>query len=80
MEEMIKSNATYTELYSDFVCETVNVRARRAFNRWIEKGGDASILTREYILSKDIQDVPLKPFCELWDVTIDDACEAIGIK
>ena len=66
-----KYSASYTELIDKVVKEQIDIRCKQAFNRWIERGGDASVLTREYILSKDIQDVPLKPFCELKNVTLE---------
>ena len=73
--------ATYRELIAKTVAEQRSMRARQAYQRWKERGGDDSIKTREYILSREAPDfVPLPPFCYLKQVSIDEVLNEMGIK
>lgn len=66
-----KYAATYKELIAKTVAEPISMRCRQAWSRWIEKGGDASIMTKEYILAQQAPDaVPLSPFCRLKNVSV----------
>lgn len=47
-----KHTATYSEFIAKAEAEAISMRCRQAWARWIEKGGDASIMTKEYILSQ----------------------------
>lgn len=72
--------ATYRELIAKTVAEIISMRCRQAWNRWLEKGGDASIMTREYILSQQAPEaVPLAPFCYLKSVSVNAVLDAMGI-
>lgn len=73
--------ATYRELIAKTVAEPISMRCRQAWNRWIEKGGDASILTREYILGQTApQAVPLSPFCRLKNVSVNAVLDEMGVE
>lgn len=72
--------ATYRELIAKTVAEPVSMRCRQAWQRWLEKGGDASIMTREHILGqKAPQAVPLPPFCKLKNVSINAVLDEMGV-
>lgn len=72
--------ATYRELIAKTVAEPVSMRCRQAWARWIEKGGDASVMTKEYILGqKAPQAVPLPPFCKLKNVSINAVLDEMGV-
>ena len=72
--------ATYREIVAKTVAEIISMRCRQAWARWLEKGGDASIMTREYILSqKAPQAVPLPPFCKLKNVSVNAVLDEMGI-
>ena len=59
----------------------MNERARRAYKKWLAHGGDNSIKTREYILSQESTNaMPLKPFCDLEQVSVDAVLDEMGIK
>ena len=76
-----KYAATYRELIAKTVAEPISMRCRQAWSRWLEKGGDASVLTRDYILSqKAPKAVPLAPFCKLKTVSINAVLDEMGIK
>ena len=47
-----KYAATYKELIAKTVAEPISMRCRQAWARWLEKGGDDSIMTKEYILGQ----------------------------
>ena len=75
-----KYAATYKELIAKTVAESVSMLCRQAWNRWIEKGGDTSIMTREYILSQQAPEaVPLSPFCKLKNVSINAVLTEMGV-
>lgn len=72
--------AKYRELIAKTVAEPVSMRCRQAWQRWLEKGGDASIMTKEHILGqKAPQAVPLPPFCRLKNVSINAVLDEMGI-
>ena len=72
--------ATYRELIAKTVAEPISMRCRQAWNRWLEKGGDDSILTRAYILSQHAPEaVPLDPFCRLKNVSVNAVLNEMGI-
>ena len=76
-----KYAATYRELIAKTVAEPISMRCRQAWSRWLEKGGDASVLTRDYILSqKAPKAVPLAPFCKLKTVSINAVLDEMGIE
>ena len=59
----------------------MNERTRRVYQRWKERGGDDLIKTREYILSQESPNaMPLKPFCDLEQVSIDEVLDEMEIK
>lgn len=73
-------SATYRELIAKTVAEPISMRCRQAWNRWLQKGGDASIMTREYILGqKAPQAVPLPPFCKLKNVSVNAVLDEMGV-
>lgn len=75
-----KYAATYKELIAKTVAEPISMRCRQAWTRWVEKGGDASILTREYILNQQAPTaVPLPPFCKLKNVSVNAVLAEMGI-
>ena len=75
-----KYAATYRELIAKTVAEPISMRCRQAWNRWVEKGGDASVMTREYILNQQApKAVPLSPFCKLKNVSINAVLNEMGI-
>ena len=75
-----KYEATYRELIAKTVAEPISMRCRQAWNRWLEKGGDASIMTREFILGqKAPQAVPLPPFCKLKNVSVNAVLNEMGV-
>ena len=86
-DELFKSDlivtkyaASYKELIAKTVAEPVSMRCRQAWARWIEKGGDDSIMTKEYILGQTApQYVPLPPFCKLKNVTVNAVLKEMGI-
>lgn len=72
--------ATYREIIAKTVAEVVSMRCRQAWARWLEKGGDDSIMTREYILGqKAPQAVPLPPFCKLKNVSVNAVLDEMGV-
>lgn len=74
-------SATYRELMAKVVAEPLSMRCRQAWNRWVEKGGDISTLTREYILNQQAPEaVPLAPFCRLKNVSVNAVLDAMGIS
>jgi superfamily II DNA or RNA helicase len=77
---MIHEMATYEELIAKTVAEIIAMRCRLAWNRWVEKGGDPSIMTKEYILGQvPPEHVPLPPFCKLKNVTVNKVLETMGV-
>ena len=73
-------DATYRELIAKAEAESIAMRCRQAWNRWIEKGGDSSVMTRDYILGQKAPEaVPLGPFCKLKNVTINAVLVEMGI-
>ena len=75
-----KYAATYKELIAKTVAEPISMRCRQAWTRWGEKGGDASIMTREYILNQQAPTaVPLPPFCKLKNVSVNAVLAEMGI-
>ena len=76
-----KYAATYRELIAKTVAEPISMRCRQAWNRWKEKGGDDSVMTREHILNQQApQAVPLSPFCKLKNVSINAVLNEMGIS
>ena len=76
-----KYSATYRELIAKTVAEPISMRCRQAWNRWIEKGGDPSIMTKDYILGQKAPEaVPLGPFCKLKNVTINAVLDEMHIS
>ena len=72
--------ATQKELIAKTVAEPKSMLCRQAWNRWLEKGGDASIMTRDYILSQKAPEaVPLSPFCRLKTVSVNAVLAEMGI-
>ena len=75
-----KYAATYRELIAKTVAEPISMRCRQAWNRWVEKGGDPSIMTKDYILGQKAPEaVPLAPFCKLKNVTINAVLDEMGV-
>lgn len=75
-----KYEATYKELLAKTVAEAISMRCRQAWNRWVEKGGDPSVMTKDYILGQKAPEaVPLGPFCKLKNVTINAVLTEMGI-
>lgn len=75
-----KYAATYREIIAKTVAEPISMRCRQAWARWIEKGGDASVMTRDYILGQTApQHVPLPPFCKLKNVTVNAVLDEMGV-
>jgi type I site-specific restriction endonuclease len=71
---------TYREIIAKTVAEVVSMRCRQAWARWIERGGDASVMTREYILGQVApQAVPLPPFCRLKNVSVNAVLDEMGV-
>lgn len=72
--------AEYRELIAKIEAEPIAMRCRQAWARWIEKGGDASVMNRNTILAqKDPEHVPLLPFCRLKKVTIEMVLKEMGL-
>ena len=72
--------ATYRELIAKTVAEPVSMRCRQAWKRWLEKGGSDNPFTREHILEqKAPKSVPLSPFCELKNVSINAVLKEMGL-
>lgn len=75
-----KYAATYREFIAKTVAEPISMRCRQAWNRWVEKGGDPSIMTRDYILGQKAPNaVPLGPFCKLKNVSINAVLDEMGV-
>ena len=76
-----KYAATYRELIAKTVAEPISMRCRQAWSRWLEKGGDASKMNREYILAQQApKAVPLAPFCRLKNVSINAVLDEMGVS
>ena len=72
--------ATYRELIGKTVAEAISMRCRQAWARWLEKGGDNSIMTKEFILGqKPPEAVPLSPFCRLKNVSVNAVLDEMGV-
>lgn len=72
--------ATYRELINKTVAEERSMRRRQAWGRWLEKGGDDSIMTRAAILGQNPpQAVPLAPFCKLKNVSVNEVLDEMGV-
>lgn len=72
--------ATYRELIAKTVAEPVSMRCRQAWKRWLEKGGSDKPFTREHVLEqKAPKSVPLSPFCELKNVSINAVLKEMGL-
>lgn len=73
-------DATIRELIAKTVAEPVSMRCRQAWSRWKAKGGDDSIMTREFILSQTAPgQVPLPPFCKLKHVSVEAVLDEMGV-
>ncbi|MBQ8218310.1 MAG: DEAD/DEAH box helicase family protein [Bacilli bacterium] len=71
-----KYAATYREIIAKTVAEAIDMRCRQAWTRWIEKGGDPTIMKRTCILG---QEVPLEKFCKLKNVTVNKVLDVMGV-
>lgn len=72
--------ATVREIMAKAVAEPISMRCRQAWSRWKSKGGDDSIMTREYILSQKAPDhTPLPPFCHLKHVSVEAVLDEMGV-
>ena len=73
--------ATYRELIAKTVAEPISMRCRQAWNRWLEKGGDASVMKRDFILGQvPPEAVPLSPFCRLKNVSVNAVLDEMGVS
>lgn len=73
-------DGSYREIIAKTVAELISMKCRLAWARWLEKGGDASIMTREYILGQIApQSVPLPPFCYLKNVSVNAVLNEMGV-
>lgn len=71
---------TYRELIAKTVAEPISMRCRQAWKRWKEKGGSDNPFTREHILEQKAPDgVPLSPFCELKNVSVNAVLTEMGL-
>ena len=72
--------ASYRELIGKAVAEARAMRRRQAWARWVEKGGVPEPMTREHILSQQAPHAtPLKPFCNLKKVTVQEVLDEMGV-
>lgn len=79
-EQIMEVMATGSINIAKTVAEVVSMRCRQAWARWVEKGGDASVMTREYILGQEApQAVPLPPFCRLKNVSVNAVLDEMGV-
>ena len=75
------NEATYREFIGKAVAEIEAIPCRRAWERWVEKGGDCRIMTRDYILAqKAPKAVPLPPFCRAKNVAVQAVLDVMGVK
>ena len=73
--------ATNKELIAKVVAEVEAMPCRQAWARWVEKGGDASLMTRDWILGQlPPEAVPLAPFCRAKNVAIEAVLELMGVE
>ncbi len=73
--------ATVKEIIGKSVAEPISMRCRQAWSRWKEKGGDDSIMTKEFILSQQPpSQTPLPPFCRLKHVSVEAVLNEMGVK
>ncbi len=78
--EVSSREATVRELIAKSVAEPISMRCRQAWSRWLEKGGDDSIMTKEFILSqKAPEKTPLPPFCRLKHVSVEAVLDEMGV-
>jgi hypothetical protein len=64
--------ASYRQLIAKTIAEPISMRCRQAWTRWIERGGDVSIMTREAILAQQAPTgVPLEAFARLKKVSVE---------
>lgn len=76
-----KYYVTYKELIAKTVAEPISMRCRQAWARWVEKGGDPSVMTKDYILGQKAPEaVPLGPFCKLKNVTINAVLNEMNVS
>ena len=72
--------ATYRELIAKTVAEPISMRCRQAWARWVEQGGDDSVMQRDIILAKlPPEFVPLEPFCRLKNVSVNQVLVEMGL-
>lgn len=72
--------ATYRELIAKTLAEPISMRCRQAWKRWKEKGGSDNPFTREHVLEQKSPDaVPLSPFCELKNVSVNAVLKEMGL-
>ena len=72
--------ATTKELIAKVVAEVEAMPCRQAWARWVEKGGDTSLMTRDWILGQlPPEAVPLAPFCRAKNVAIEAVLELMGV-
>lgn len=75
------NEATYREFIGKAVAEIEAIPCRRAWERWVEKGGDCRVMTRDYILAqKAPKAVPLPPFCRAKNVAVQAVLDVMGVK
>ena len=73
--------ATNKELIAKVVAEVEAMPCRQAWARWVEKGGDASLMTRDWILGQlPPEAVPLAPFCRAKNVAIEAVLQLMGVE
>ena len=73
--------ATTKELIAKVVAEVEAMPCRQAWARWIEKGGDASLMTRDWILGQVPPNaVPLPPFCRAKNVAVEAVLKLMGVE
>ena len=73
--------ATTKELIAKVVAEVEAMPCRQAWARWVEKGGDTRLMTRDWILGQlPPEAVPLAPFCRAKNVAIEAVLELMGVE
>lgn len=82
----IGNEATYRELIAKTVAEPISMRCRQAWARWKEYGGNEQPFFREYIEARGLmgtdregKDMPLWPFCEEKNVTVNMVLNTMGV-
>lgn len=82
---VINKEATYRDLIRKTVAEAKSMRARQAWARWLEQGGqdkaqDGRPLSRQEILAQvPPSQIPLPPFCYSKQVSVEAVLDEMGI-